>query len=205
MIDLISSAIDASDCLNNCSQNGVCAYSQSLNKFICSCNSFFAGTQCEKDTRPCSLNHCFNNGTCIQNLTDPSSPSYYCSCSKYYTGSLCETKIDICQNESCSGQGKCYDLNNEPVCKCYNSYFGNKCEKMSETLVTTKKIISTASYIAMSLIISFYLTIVSMDLLRIFIIKQKSSIKVQKWNTRIHKEIIAKKKKSKIRFQIQFK
>ena len=53
---------------------------------------------------------------------------------------------------------------------------------MSESLKTTKKIISTASILAIFILICFYLMFVLLDILRIYWIKSKVSIKSLKWN-----------------------
>jgi predicted PurR-regulated permease PerM len=56
---------------------------------------------------------------------------------------------------------------------------------MSESLKTTKNVISTASIIAICVLVCFYLIFLLLDLHRIFFIKNKVSIKTQKWNHRI--------------------
>ena len=197
ILDLITSSVDTSDCLNNCSQNGQCTFSQSLNKFICDCDLFYSGSKCEIDIRPCSLNYCFNNGTCIQNLTDPASASYFCSCSKYYTGRLCETKLDICQNETCSNNGQCADINNTPKCVCFSSYKGDKCELMNDSLKLTKNFISIASSFAILFIVIFYLMFIVLDFSKLCIKTEKISIKDEKWNNKMLKKTYSKHKKAK--------
>ena len=197
LLDLITSSLDTSDCLNNCSQNGQCTFSQSLNKFICDCGVFFSGTKCEIDTRPCSLNHCFNNGICVQNLTDPASSSYFCSCSKYYTGRLCESKIDICQNLTCSNNGRCVDINNAPKCICFSSYEGENCENMSESLKLNKKLASISSVLAILFIVTFYLVFIILDCSKLCLKTEKISIKDEKWNNKLLRKTYLKKKKIK--------
>lgn len=173
LIDILTSTIDITDCLSNCSQNGICKYLQIYDKFSCNCDSFFSGTTCSSDTRPCSKNPCLNNGTCVQNLTDPTQTSYYCECGVYYKGKKCESKINVCENETCSGHGSCVDENNEPKCKCFNSFYGKQCETMSEGLVRIKAVTSFATITAIIIICLFYLMFIAMDLTRIYLIEKR--------------------------------
>ena len=197
-LDLFTRNIDINNCLGNCSRNGVCSFSQIDNKFVCTCNPYYSGPTCSIDTRPCSSNPCLNQGICIQNLTNPNGFSYHCDCGLFYKGSLCEYKVDVCKNETCSGNGNCVDFNNKPKCVCFSSYEGESCATMSESLKTTKNVISTASIIAICVLVCFYLIFLLLDLHRIFFIKNKVSIKTQKWNHRIlHQNYELKSKKLK--------
>ena len=183
LLDIFSRNIDTNNCLVNCSRNGFCSFSQIDNKFFCTCNQFYAGPTCSIDTRPCSSNPCFNEGICIQNLTNPDEFSYHCDCSSFYEGSLCEHKRDVCKNETCSSNGNCIDFNNKPKCVCFSSYEGESCQTMSESLKITKKVISTASIIAICVLVCFYLIVILSDLHRIFFIKRNNvSIKNYYWN-----------------------
>ena len=168
MIDLFKDNYDFSDCLSNCTNNGLCMYSNVGLKFICTCNLYYSGPYCSTDLRPCSSSPCMNNGTCIQNITDLSNPSFYCDCGLYYEGEVCETKKDVCKNETCSNHGKCKDINNKPKCECLNLYLGENCEITSEALKIIQKTITTTSIIAIIIICCFYLLIITMDLSRIF-------------------------------------
>ena len=89
---------------------------------------------------------------------------------------MCQNKIDLCQNQTCSKQGNCIEVNNEPVCVCHNLYEGVDCEIQSATLVTIKKVISTASIIAIAIIILFYSMFVVSDILNIFM-QKKAKVK----------------------------
>ena len=102
----------------------------------------------------------------------------------YHEGSRCEIEIDVCQNETCSNNGKCVNLNNKPVCDCFSSYEGSKCELMSESLKSTKAFISMASIVAIIFIVFFYLFIIIMDVLKFSLIRIKISIKDLKWNAK---------------------
>jgi hypothetical protein len=69
---------------------------------------------------------------------------------------------------------------------------------MSESLKINKKIISTASIIAICVLVCLFLMFVVLDLLRIFWIKNKVSIKSLKWNKRLlHQNYNLKNKKNK--------
>ena len=171
MASILSSTVDISDCLTNCSQNGLCAYSATLNKFTCECDQYFTGPTCSIDIRPCSSKPCLNNGTCIEDLSDLS--YYICDCGSFYEGVNCETKIDICQNETCSSHGKCIDDKNVPKCVCFSLYEGTYCEITSQSLKTIQSIISTCSIIAILTLISLYLFFIVMDIIRIFFMKEK--------------------------------
>lgn len=164
------------NCLSNCSSNGLCSYITSTNSFGCECDEYFSGSSCQIDLRPCSSNPCLNNGTCIQNITHISNPTYFCECDKYFEGSVCQNKIDLCQNQTCSKQGNCIEVNNEPVCVCHNLYEGDECEIQSATLITVKKVISTASIIAIAMIILFYSMFVVSDILNIFMRKKANQV-----------------------------
>ena len=173
LVDLFTQNIDINNCLSNCSANGLCKYILSTNSFGCDCINYFTGASCQTDLRPCSSNPCLNNGTCIQNITDISSPTYFCECSKYFEGSFCQNKIDLCQNKTCSNKGYCIDVNNKPVCSCHYLYEGDDCEIESTTLKTVKKVISTASIIAFLLLCIFYSIFILSDISNIFIRKKK--------------------------------
>ena len=124
------------------------------------------GATCATDMRPCASSPCLNNGTCIQNLTDLSSPTYNCDCGWLFNGRNCETKIDVCQNETCSNNGKCIDSNNKPKCKCFDLYSGARCEIVSESLTQINKIKTTSTIIAIIIICLFYLFFVFLDVTR---------------------------------------
>ena len=119
LVDLFTQNVDINNCLLDCSSNGLCKYLANTNSFGCECNNYFTGPSCQTDLRPCSSNPCMNNGTCIQNITDLSNPTYYCECDKFYEGSLCQNKIDLCKNQTCSKKGNCIEVNNEPICRCF--------------------------------------------------------------------------------------
>ena len=156
--------VDLNDCMTNCSNNGICVYASLQNKYLCQCFTYFSGSMCQIDLRPCSENPCLNGGLCIQNGSSIVDLSYYCICMQYYEGLRCELKTDICSNETCSNHGTCIDLFNTTKCKCYDLYEGVKCEFESEYLKTINKVIKSSLIIAIIAIIIFYLTFIASDL-----------------------------------------
>lgn len=183
-MDLFKDNYDLSDCISNCTNNGLCKYSNIGLKFICVCNLYYSGPYCSTDLRPCSSSPCMNNGTCIQNITDLASPTSYCECGQYYEADVCQTKKDICQNETCSNHGKCKDVNNKPKCECFSLYLGENCEITSDALKVIQKTISISSIIAIVILCCFYLFILSSDLLKI-IINRNTNYNLRKSRKRI--------------------
>ena len=80
---LLTSTLDISNCVSNCSNYGVCKLSLT-NQFICTCDLDHSGSKCDKDLRPCSSLPCLNylqcdnvlNGT-IYNQVDQQFENYY--------------------------------------------------------------------------------------------------------------------------------
>ncbi|RNA13748.1 eyes shut -like protein [Brachionus plicatilis] len=148
--ELFTLKIDINNCLLNCSNNGKCRLN-SESKFVCECFDDFIGDRCQHNTRPCYLNRCRNNATCIENSLNK---TYSCECftesnqTSLYYGTYCEKKIDVCSNETCSNHGYCKEENNEPKCSCFYMYSGDKCEKESEELKKNKMIVKTTTIIA---------------------------------------------------------
>jgi hypothetical protein len=180
IIELVKTKYDLNACLSNCSNNGLCVYDSAKDKFVCSCSwVFLSGRACEIDSRGCSSNPCLNNATCSSrvNLNGSaiffSNSSFFCSCDRFHTGSNCETKIDACYNETCSNNGVCYELNNEPKCKCFSFYLGDKCENVSNELMVIKTVIWYSMILAIVTIVSFYCVIALMDLSK-FLCDRKS-------------------------------
>jgi hypothetical protein len=177
---------DVTACLTNCSNNGVCELDPATQKLFCSCNQHFTGSKCNIDTRPCSYGPCLNNATCIN--TNSTTLGYTCECNGFYTGNNCETQIDLCQNETCSSNGKCSVVDNKAKCKCFQYYSGDNCQNMDQSLVTIKNIISTASIIAITLIISFYFLIILSDLSKYVFCNKEDAINYKKYqNHHIYK------------------
>ncbi|CAF1012454.1 unnamed protein product [Brachionus calyciflorus] len=180
VFDLLKMDLDLNDCLTNCSNQGVCKYFKNINKYKCDCDVGFFGDSCNKDLNPCSSNPCLNDGVC----THISKSSFKCECSSnYYDGDFCEKEIDLCQNETCSSQGRCTVQNQKSKCICFKSFYGDKCQNESYELIVTKRIIKTASIIAIIVLVTFFLILILFDITNIFcpskkkLRKRKSNIK----------------------------
>ncbi|CAF0942778.1 unnamed protein product [Brachionus calyciflorus] len=140
--------VDLNDCLSNCSGNGECVYEKE--RYLCQCLKEYTGSNCQINIEPCFSNPCRNNGTCINNLA---LKTYSCECFKeieqeksLFYGYNCEFKVDICKNETCSNHGVCYDEKNEPKCKFFNYYLGEKCEICSSEILGLIRFIENFFY-----------------------------------------------------------
>jgi hypothetical protein len=154
---------DLTGCLSNCSNRGVCGINAD-NKFGCKCEEFFVGDSCQTDTRACSYTPCKNNANCSEVIVPNQPNSFNCTCtSALYYGLRCENKINVCINTTCSGHGACFDNSSIPTCRCFNNYFGNDCEKKSETLKAIQQTISVTSYVAVSFLNFFFIGIFMID------------------------------------------
>jgi hypothetical protein len=143
--------------------------------YECGCNTYFGGSACQYDSRPCSLGPCLNNGTCtnVQGLN--STLSFECECQNTYYGMYCEKQIDICQNQTCNGKGYCFNSQNSPKCKCFSGFSGNECELTSTFVKIVRPTFQITTTLICSIVIgATILTIVSSDLWSIFITKRKT-------------------------------
>ena len=190
-INLLISQYDTNNCISNCSNNGFCKFKK--DKFICKCDSNYDGPKCEIDLRPCSYSPCLNFDKCenIQNGTllieETGSirniySDFKCHCkSDLYYGKRCENKINLCHNETCSGNGVCKLIGNElfmnetTKCECFGQgeFEGEKCKTKTQKMVARETKIKFTYIIAIVILISLYLLIISSDLHNIFIIKIK--------------------------------
>jgi hypothetical protein len=177
LIEILSSnAYGLNGCLMNCSNKGDCYRIDNFYK--CICNDYFTGESCDTDTRACSSNPCLNNGICvdIQNKSKSlTNWEYKCNCTiGIFGGENCQNEINLCLiNKECNKNGYCVNDNGQAKCKCFMSYFGDKCENTLSELVIQKGIVKTAVIIAILMIIAFYLVIFIDDLLRYYICKMK--------------------------------
>lgn len=166
LVAIIQSDYDFSDCIVNCSSNGMCKYTGNKT-FSCECQANFAGKTCQQDIRPCSHSPCLNNGTCVANNTSTgaNNQSYICECSEFYYGKSCEYKTDVCANETCSGNGNCNDENSVATCKCFAMYSGDHCEIESQQKKTIQQVSTTTSIIAIITLVVFYGLVLLSDIL----------------------------------------
>ena len=176
MVKLLQLESDLNDCLQNCSNNGICKLNGWKFKLECDCFESYAGSKCETSLDPCiSNNPCLNNGTCILKPN-----SYECSCDENtFYGTNCEHRIDMCANYTCLNRGIC-KINEKtfsPYCSCLKYFSGETCEIQSSELVTIKNIISVASITAIIIIIVFYLIFILNDVFKYFIFKNQCLLK----------------------------
>ena len=185
---LLSSKIDVSSCLSNCSNNGVCKLSNG--KYVCDCFPDFIGAKCQTNSRPCYYYPCLNNGTCTdilnENLTILNNQKvwdFICNCSQFYYGNRCQQKLNICENVTCSGNGHCIDNSSVASCKCYMYYSGAQCQNQSQILTTIKKAISVTAAVAITTLICFYSSFFIMDIIKLIkMIKSSPKTKLQTKN-----------------------
>jgi hypothetical protein len=166
MTTLLNSNLDLSDCLVNCSNNGLCSVlGQAV---ICACKEEYQGKSCSARSSPCSYNPCLNNGTCLESVqtNNGTQLNYTCQCSSFFYGPQCENRVDLCANNSCvANQGFCKIANNTASCQCFQSYSGVNCETASAQLKTIKSVISTSSIIAIAALVLLYVVFAIMDVL----------------------------------------
>ena len=124
---LLSYPSDLTQCLVNCSNQGSCKFNTTTYTYACMCSSYFTGTLCQIDTRPCSNNPCLNNGIC-QSANETTSLGSRCECSRNYYGTYCENQVNLCQIRTCSYNGYCATNGTVVHCKCFVDYMGENCE-----------------------------------------------------------------------------
>ena len=106
-------------------------------------------------------------------------------------------KIDLCENEKCSKNGICFDSGNEAKCKCFTYFSGDKCEIESNEINNVKIVISTASIIAIIILVMTYCCMIFSDFSKLFCKFNKSNrdyrsnhhhhrIKIQKFQKLIY-------------------
>lgn len=164
---LFDSSYDLNSCLIQCSYNGICVVNKLKNNFECNCFNGYTGGACEISINPCVPNSpCLNNGTCVYS---PNSTSLYkCECNfKRYYGDNCEFELDLCSNATCINRGTCKvdESTFMPYCKCLQYFSGDKCEVMSNDLVTINKVVSIAIATSIVTIVIFYSTFLINDLI----------------------------------------
>ena len=182
-LNLLSSTQDFAVCLINCSNNGVCNFTN--DKYVCKCFPGFIGDKCQTNTRPCSYYPCLN-GICTDILDlnktilkNQQVWDYFCNCSDDYYGRRCQTKINVCENETCSGNGLCFDNSSIPTCGCFKDFSGVQCEIRHPKLITIRKVITVSAAIAYLIIGLILLTLAIIDFTNIYFPKTKN-IKLRK-------------------------
>ncbi|CAF1051393.1 unnamed protein product, partial [Brachionus calyciflorus] len=160
-LDFLSSKIDMTNCLSNCSNQGKCNITNGF--AFCNCRKYFIGDKCEKDLRKCSSNPCFNGGSCVEMFE---LNKYECLCDEMFYGKNCEFKIDVCENETCSKHGYCKDFQSKPKCICDYLFSGDKCEIESGEIKAIKKTVTSASAVAIVCLVLFYSIFIIFDAIK---------------------------------------
>ena len=169
--DILKSNMDSSTFLSNCSNNGLCKFSNG--KLFCECFPGYIGVKCQTNSRPCSYYPCLNEGTCnesfnVSSLNNQQVWDFTCECPKFFYGKRCESKVNVCENETCNGNGHCFDNSSIPTCKCVLYFSGARCEIQEEKLKTIKTVISYTAIIAIAIIVMLYSSCYIMDIVKLF-------------------------------------
>lgn len=121
-------AEDVDECLDKpCKNGGIC-----LNRygdFLCDCsNTKFIGKFCDVIETPfCDGLSCFNNVSCLNDLTRNFTS---CNCSSGVLGRLCSIDIDECHlAKPCKNGGTCVNTHGSFACTCNSRTSGKFCEK----------------------------------------------------------------------------
>ena len=116
-----------------------------------------------------------------------------CQCGQGWTGDRCERRIDYCQNVTCENNGVCRSRSSDYQCLCLaESSSGRHCEMIERKILILKVICRSISSIAIIVIVSSAMFIITMDVLKyIFGIDPvKKQRKVKKKIKRTHQMII---------------
>ncbi|VDI10137.1 Hypothetical predicted protein [Mytilus galloprovincialis] len=117
---------DIDECVSNpCQHGGVCT--DGINGYTCTCDSGYAGVNCEDNIDECASNPCQHGGICTDGLN-----GYICTCDSGYTGNNCEENFDECGSNPCQHGGTCTDLINGYTCSCYPAYQGTDCAERND-------------------------------------------------------------------------
>jgi hypothetical protein len=144
---------------------------------------FKQGLACQTSIKACSLNPCLNSGKCIDIISNSTIGDFVCDCKNNYYGDFCEKSVNQCENSTCTlNQGLCFvnSSTNNASCKCFQYYSGENCEIYSNYMVYRKVIISIASVLAIIIISSFIILILSNDFFKYFLMKTKVLIETKK-------------------------
>ncbi|KAJ8274449.1 hypothetical protein COCON_G00090740 [Conger conger] len=128
---------------DSCSGNGECM--ENINNHTCKCSQGFYGVRCEnaikcrelaspahgsmRCTRP--LGSFFYKAECEFHCEERyrlnTSSKLLCGPDGQWTDSQPQCEVS-CQLDSCSGNGECVETNNSLKCRCFQGFYGQRCE-----------------------------------------------------------------------------
>jgi hypothetical protein len=109
-----------------CQMNSTCLEANITSVTKCQCPYGFTGTFCTEAVLQvnCDPNPCQNSGVCIEQDI-----GYSCMCPKGKVGNNCEVSpLNPCFGNKCAN-GHCMAIDGDYVCKCFDNYSGDFCEK----------------------------------------------------------------------------
>ncbi|XP_071484003.1 uncharacterized protein [Diadema antillarum] len=122
---LLDNIINDNQCVDPCSSNpcvqGTCIRITSQ-EYQCSCNSGYAGFNCDVDIDECASSPCVN-GLCVNVVG-----GFQCTCDAGFGGERCDTDIDECLSNPCANNGVCQDQINGYTCQCAPGFDGLNCD-----------------------------------------------------------------------------
>ena len=190
ILNLFSGGYDLNSCITNCSDYGMCTYTDSL--FTCVCDSiYYGGPNCNVDQRHCFNNTCMHNGTCNEFY----SAGFECKCPSLYYGTNCENKVDLCANVTCSYHGNCMvdNTNNSVWCDCYSLYSGDACEAKSPELETIETAATISTSLAIVSLVSLFVCAIASDIADRYMKLRRNKIKNSIGNKSIMSTNVKKK------------
>lgn len=116
---------------------------------------------------------------------ETSNSSFSCMCTMGWNGVYCETKINYCHEIQCLNSGVCRSLLQNYSCECLgDSYSGRHCEITAQRITTYKFVAKSFSYVSLFAILTLFMFVIIMDLLKYFFgidpVKRKSKKAVRK-------------------------
>uniref|UniRef100_A0A8P4KD03 Slit homolog 1 protein n=1 Tax=Dicentrarchus labrax TaxID=13489 RepID=A0A8P4KD03_DICLA len=112
------------NCVNPCTNGGVCLSDEQTRGFSCACAFGFHGTFCEVNVDDCQDHGCENGATCVDGVGN-----YTCLCPPNYIGLFCEEEEGLCSpgRNPCQHQSTCISTPTGPRCVCIPGWVGPDC------------------------------------------------------------------------------
>ncbi|XP_064649675.1 delta-like protein C [Lineus longissimus] len=123
----------AANCTTNPCKNGECKDDATVAAgYVCKCLKGYKGNNCTTEINECEVNHCKNNGTCLDAIG-----YYMCACTEYWKGENCTitTITPPCIPTPCL-RGNCTALGKTDYkCDCGTFWRGKNCQIHDVSLV----------------------------------------------------------------------